>query len=569
MPIVKRPLQPTPAISRPATVPTVAGRYTDAIEFLGVGTDEDEKLRFLKVAVGDESALLSVRQLVVHPKSELARLEGLGVPLILPAAQTEFIRRAHAEALKPPTLRVATKVGLHGDVFVFPDRVVPPETTDVELYFDERHDDVYRKFHRAGSFKGWKELLDLCEGNSRLICGFALGFTGPPCAAFGVEPPGLQFVGEGGLGKTAAARIVTSMWGWDLTPGARLGFGSSWNAKPNALEVIAAGCNNTVLFLDEMSQVRSDAIDAVMRLTQGQGKARYTELHRLLWCTPLLSTANASILAIMRKLGDASDSAAYVDRLMDVPPPEDCDCFFEDLHGARDVAEYCARMDALAEQHHGRVGYTFASEFVRALRTNRDGWKAFFSECRDEYVRAAAGITATGRDPTRVHGLNATIYASARLAIYFEIFPVEARDLLEAVLTCERDHVAFVAREQGAAAAMQRPLFDRLRDYFAANKGSFAVVRDPEASLPEDHDHERCPGYVAAHRGRREYWLTQSRFEEIAGGRREANDLKAELDQRGLIATEGRGEKLNFVVKRQIPGLGRRYVVALTPAKRA
>src|SRR5208337_5527261 len=45
--------------------------------------------------------------------------------------------------------------------------------------------------------------------------------------------------------------------------------------------------------------------------------------------------------------------------------------------------------------------------------------------------------------------------------------------------------------------------------------------------------------------------------------------LKAELDQLGLIATEGRGEKLNFVVKRQIPGLGRRYVVALTPPKRA
>ena len=92
-------------------------------------------------------------------------------------------------------------------------------------------------------FEGWKELLDLCRGNSRLICGFALGFSGAPCAAFGLDPPGVQFHGRGGCGKTAAARTVTSMWGWDLTPGARLGFGSSWNAKPNALEVIAAGCN--------------------------------------------------------------------------------------------------------------------------------------------------------------------------------------------------------------------------------------------------------------------------------------------------------------------------------------
>jgi hypothetical protein len=374
----------------------------------------------------------------------------------------------------------------------------------------------------------------------------------------------LQFVGEGGLGKTAAARTVTSMWGWDLTPGTRLGFGSSWNAKPNALEVIAAGCNNTVLFLDEMSQVKADAIDAVMRLTQGQGRARYTELHRLTWCTPVLSTSNVSVLAIMQKLGDASDSAAYVDRLMDVPPPAGCDCFFEDLHGARDVAEYCAWMDALAEQHHGFVGRGVALKFARALRKDRDGLKALFSARRGEYIRASAGITATGRDLTRVHGRFATIYAAGRLA-YSGFFPVAAENLLDAVLTCERDHVAFVAGEQRAAAAARRAPLARLNDYIRAHKASFADAQDPEASWSQDHDHEFCPGYIGAHNGRREYWLTQKRFQDIAGGKREAIRLKAELYRLGKIATDRRGDRLIFAVKRQVPGLGRRYVVALIP----
>ncbi len=331
------------------------------------------------------------------------------------------------------------------------------------------------------------------------------------------------------------------------------------------IEVTVTGCNNFLLFLDEMSQAKADAVDAIMRVMQGHGKARYTELHHLLWCTPVLSTSNTSVLALVRGLGNSADEASYIDRLMDVPPPEDCDCFFEDLHGARDVAQYCAWMDALAAQHHGRVGYVFALRFARALKTNRDGLKAFFLARREEYIQAAAGITATGRDLTRVHGRNATIYAAGCLATHFGIFPVAAEDLLEAVLTCERDHVAFVAREQGAAAAMQRAPFDRLKDYLTANKGSFADVRGPEASLPEDHDHERCPGYVGTHRGRREYWLTDKRFEEIAGGKSRANRLKADLLGRGLIATEGRGNALNFVVKRQIPGLGRKYVVALIP----
>lgn len=127
MALVTKLARPKPANSKPAPVPTDANPHTDEIEFLGVGTDETEKLRFLKVAVGDKSALLSVRQLVLHQKSELARLEELGVPLILPAAQAEFFKRAHDEAGKPPTLRVATKVGLRDYVFVFPDRVAPPK----------------------------------------------------------------------------------------------------------------------------------------------------------------------------------------------------------------------------------------------------------------------------------------------------------------------------------------------------------------------------------------------------------------------------------------------------------
>ncbi len=90
MPIINRPFRPKPTISKPAPVPADDNPHTKAIEFLGVGTDEDEKLRFLKVAVGDKSALLRVRQLVLHQKSELARLEELGVPLILSTAQTEF-----------------------------------------------------------------------------------------------------------------------------------------------------------------------------------------------------------------------------------------------------------------------------------------------------------------------------------------------------------------------------------------------------------------------------------------------------------------------------------------------
>ena len=298
------------------TVEAKPYKYTVHIKFLGVGTSEDGEFRFLKVGFGPKTALLSVRQLTKSPKDELTRLEGLGVPLIDPAAQREFVNRAQQEASRAPTFDVATRIGLHGEVFLFPDGPVPLGSGAFETYFDERQAETHRKFHVAGDQRGWEELLGNCRRNTRVICGFGLAFSGLPCAAFGLDPPGLQFVGPAGWAKSPAARIVSAVFGWDFV--SRLGFGSSWNTKLSQLEVIGAACNNTLLVLDEMSQARADGVDAVMRLVQGQGTGRYTELGRLVWCTPLLSTSNVSILALVRSLRVPGDPAAYVDRLMDV-----------------------------------------------------------------------------------------------------------------------------------------------------------------------------------------------------------------------------------------------------------
>jgi len=560
---MKKPVNPTSTEAEAgAGVETERHRYTytDHIKLLGVGTSETNS-RFLRVGVGGRTALVSVKQLVCKAKEELARLEEVGAPLILPAAQAEFLKRAHDEAGKGPTFRVATRVGLFDDVVVFPDGPVP-RSADIEMYLDERQGDVHRKFRRAGTGEGWGKLLDLCEGNTRVICGFGLAFSGLPCAAFGLDPPALQYVGPGGCGKTPAARIVSSVFGWDSS--SRLGFGSSWNTKPNALDVIGAGCNNTLLFLDEMSQAKSASVEAVMRLMQGQGMGRYTELQRLVWCDPLLSTSNVSLLSHMRRLDVSVDLAAYIDRLPDVPPPDGCDCYFECLHGSRDVGGYCARLDALAEKNHGWVGRAYASRFVRELRSDREGLREIFFARREQYMRRAAdAIEAPGRDLTRLHGRFATMYASGRLAMEFGLFPVAMLDFLDAVQTCERDHVAFVARELGAAAATTRAPGERLERYLQANASRFIDVPRLKGDLPRDHDHERCLGYIGAHDGCEEHWIPNGCFEKVAGGRPEATRLKEELHRQGRIATQRRGDALSLVVKRFVPGLNRVYVVAL------
>ena len=59
--------------------------------------------------------------------------------------------------------------------------------------------------------------------------------------------------------------------------------------------------------------------------------------------------------------------------------------------------------------------------------------------------------------------------------------------------------------------------------------------------------------YVGEHNGEKEYWFPGDRFEEVAGGAREALALKKQLFSQGLIETDRRGQGVSYVVKRLLP----------------
>jgi hypothetical protein len=414
------------------------------------------------------------------------------------------------------------------------------------------------------------------------------------CAAFGLDPPGANFCGPPGWGKSTACKIPSAVWGWDPSENTRLGFGFPWRSKVAALENYAAGCNHTLLFLDEMSQAKQEAIDAIMMLAHGHATARYTELSRQTWSEPLLSNSNKSLLAILLRLEFGFD-AAYVDRLPDIPPPTGRACFFEDLHGSRDVAEYEARLRGLADQHHGLAGRHYGKQFERALATDREELQAFIAAAPEEYRQEAADITSDWRDLVRLHSRFATIYASGCLAHRFGVLPLSRAEHLAADLTIARDHVAFVDQEvrrlrvpvsrasapeaaamgsarqriAGAVVPAAAPVptttpFDRLRRFINHNNRtkSFLDLRAPRLSqLRFKQQSKPVLGYVAAG----EYWIPGDRFEEVAGSARDASALKQELFGRRLIETtqRGRGRNVSYDIKRLLPDGTRPYFVVI------
>jgi putative DNA primase/helicase len=554
--------------------------YTAGIEFPAVGVSE-RRGKFLLVAKAGKHVVLSARNLTRQPKEELERLEALNVNLILPKAQNEFLQRAQIATSMKPTFKVATQIGWFGNVFVTPSRVYPRQAlpsgalpkgwSRIQVHLDAKDEDVHSRFRCGGSPLKSHELFQLCRSNSRLMFAAALSFVGPICKPFGLRAPGFQFVGEPASGKTTVGIVAGATWGGN--PDSSLGFGCSWNGTPNGLEEYAPAHHQTLMHFDETSLMPTDDKgkvmsfgEALMRLSQGQGKKRYNE-PPVRWSTPLVSTSNFSVLSLL----DAKRKeqyGAYVDRLIDISLPLGTASFFEDLHGFADADAFSIHLFDLATQNFGHPSRAFLSRFTDELSRDRKAIAAAVAGHVAKYKAAAKGIASSKRNLMRVSGYFATVFAAGCLAIRYKILPFTEAELLKAVLACHRDHVTFVDGELGASPAplaikrttVQQP-FDRLKKFINVNrKGGFVDASAPAAKSSKSGG---PIGYVGAHGGRKEYWFADADFEAIAGGKTDARELKVELAAKGLVATERRGKKLSYVVKRPIPGRGRSYVIAI------
>jgi hypothetical protein len=553
--------------------------FTKEIKFLGVGVDADQA-RYLVLQARKQGVIMRVGSLKGDAAAEFARLERAGVPLITSAAQTELLNRAQREANKTPTYRIVTTVGWQGPTFYFPDEAIPQPEANVEFYPDQELAAIYSRFVCAGTRRGTAELLSLCRGNSRLITFTALSLVGPLFGIMPLELPSLQVVGDPGSGKTAILVVTSATWGWDDDG---FGFGTSWATTLNALEVTLQGYHQTLGCFNETRLVPGDKrsrpqaiLDAIMVAAEGTGKARYKEAKSRSFFTPIASSSNDTVVSMLRAVGRPFD-AAYVDRLMDIPEPAGCGSFFENLHGREDLETFVVDLKKLAEANHGFFGRAYVRCLATAIRNDPEELVAFIKARRDEYKRLAKSTTAPGRNLGRVHGKFATIYAAGCLGIRFRLLPFTGDELRRAILTCERDHVALVAREMGhdlnsasnfqtlasQPLAMKSP-YEVVKDYvFGPKRQGFVDLRQSGSLPPPGHSHAKCPGYLGRHRGRDEVWLRDALIERLVGGRSAARAVKADLEIKGLIVIEGQGANKKYVVKRNIPGIGVARVVAL------
>jgi Domain of unknown function (DUF927) len=558
----------------------ITPKYTIDLSFPAIGESEKEG-RFLKVTRGAKHVILSLRQLGLNQKAEMQRLESLGVTLIMPQAQSEFIARSQEASYMAPTFKVATKIGWYQNAFVLPLSAYPKGQSKFEIHLSETNADVHSRFRCSGASEKMIELYRLCRGNSRLIFVQALSFVGPICEPFGLRAPAFQLVGKGGRGKSTPAVVAGANWGGD--PRSDLGFATSWNGTPNGLEEYPPALHQTLMILDETALLPTANgrpllfAEALMRLAQGQSKKRANGTFPERWSTPLLSTSNASVIALLDDR-NRENYEAFVDRLIDINMPGNSASFYEDLHGFSDKDSFSIHLANIARNNFGHSSCAFLKRLIAGLAADRAGIKSFVAARVAGYKKESAGIASAYRDLLRAGGHFATVYAAGSLAIRLKILPFSPQELLDAILRCHRDHAAFIddqiatfvpgavtlADSAALGAANPAPTltpFDRLKKYINENrKGGFVDLRTRQAKAAIM---KASKGYIGIHGGRVEYWILDSVFKKIAGGDAEAKALKHQLAGKKLLATEKRSNKLNYVVKRPIPGRDRVTTVAI------
>ena len=142
-------------------------------------------------------------------------------------------------------LVLASRTGFLNYVYIRPDQVVG-ESED-EIILDTAVND--ESYGTSGTLEQWNELVARwCVGNSRLIFAICTAFASVLLRICNVQNFGFHIVGNSSSGKTTCLKVAASVFGNSK-------FVVSWKATDNAMENIAFRRNDSLLILDEISEI--------------------------------------------------------------------------------------------------------------------------------------------------------------------------------------------------------------------------------------------------------------------------------------------------------------------------
>jgi putative DNA primase/helicase len=379
--------------------------------------------------------------------------------------------------------RCVLRTGWHEQCFVLPNKVFGSSNEIVLLQSDSH---ISTDYCSSGDLLDWQmNIAAMCAGNSRLTFSVSLAFAAPLLKLVRGESGGFHLRGESSTGKTTALLVAASVWGGKS-------YVQNWRATDNGLEGLAAQHNDTLLILDELSQIDPRyAGEVAYMLANGQGKARASKSgsarQRLNWQLLFLSSGEISLASHMLEAGKKAKAGQEV-RMIDIPADAGCGKgVFDTLHDFLQGAIFSESLKVSCDKFHGIAGDSFLNKLVLAdlpsLHTKIQNLQMDFMQ--------QLPLNTHGQ-VKRVALRFALVAAAGELATAYGVTGWQCGEAIKAVKRCFESWLN--TRDGGIGSHENEVTLDQVRHFFQENSARFDVFDDAQKFAHQMIPH-RCAGF--------------------------------------------------------------------------
>ena len=196
---------------------------------------------------------------------------------------------------------------------------------------------------------------------------------------------GFHFVGNSSSGKTTCLNLAASVFGNPK-------YVVTWKATDNAMENIAFRRNDSLLILDELSEISpSKAGDVAYMLANGQGKKRLDKdcnaRETLSWRLIFLSSGEVDLNSHMAEDSKTSKAGQKV-RLLNISakPSKESNGIFDNLMGFQDGAEFSDYLREKASKYYGTASIEFIKQILEHQSVIKDQYREEFQKLKSKYL---------------------------------------------------------------------------------------------------------------------------------------------------------------------------------------
>ena len=328
----------------------------------------------------------------------------------------------------------ASKTGWHNGVFVLPDTAYGSAG---ELVVFQAYSLNQLHYNISGTLENWQNhIARYAIGNSRFAFAISAGFAAPLLNMVNGESGGFHFRGSSSVGKSAILHAAGSVWGGNHK--SPQGYLHQWRATDNSLEGIAAAHNDTLLCLDEISQVDpKSAGNAAYMLANGMGKSRATKKgswrQPVTWRVLFLSNGEVSLAT---KLSESSYnskiSAGQEVRIIDITADANQGLgIYETLHEFENGAAFSNHIRNSSMRFYGVA----SRQYLTLLTQNYDGIQRAASEIITSFTDSNFPTGADGQ-VRRCLARFGLVAAGGEIAIKLGILPWPKGEAMKAARIC-------------------------------------------------------------------------------------------------------------------------------------